>query len=75
MESIAREHPRSLIELAKMTGRSLSHLSRRKTMSQSGLAELRRGERGALVPRVLYDQVRLDVSLTGEASEGVGDGP
>ena len=68
---IAREHPRSLTELAEMAGRSPSNLSRTlKTMSQYGLVELRRGERGALVPRVPYDQVRLDVSLTGAARIG-----
>ncbi|MDE0081296.1 MAG: transcriptional regulator [Gammaproteobacteria bacterium] len=43
---IAREHPRSLTEFAKMAGRSPSNLSRtlKKTMSQYGLVELRRGE-------------------------------
>ena len=44
-------------------------------MLQYGLVELRRGERGTLVPRVPYNQVRLDVSLTGAASEGAGTGP
>ena len=59
-----------------MTGRSPLNLSRTlKTMLQYGLVELRRGERGTLVPRVPYNQVRLDVSLTGAASEGAGTGP
>ena len=59
-----------------MTGRSLSNLTRTlKTMSQYGLVEPGLVERGTLVPRVPYDQVRLNVSLTGAASEGVGDGP
>ena len=40
-----------------------------------GLVELRRSEHGALLSRVLYDQARLDVSLTGAASEGASDGP
>ena len=45
-------------------------------MSHYGLVELRElVERGTLVPRVPYDQVRLDVSLTGAPSEGAGDGP
>ena len=44
-------------------------------MSHYGLVELGWGERGTLVPRVPYDQVRLDVSLTGAASEGASDGP
>ena len=77
LELIARERPRSLTELAEMAGRSKSNLSRTlKTMSQYGLVELRRGVRGRLVPRVPYDQVRLDVSLTGTRSSGsVGVSP
>ena len=62
---IAREGPQSLTELAKLSGRNKSNLSRTlKTMSRYGLVELKTGKRGTLVPRVPYDQVRLDVSLT-----------
>ena len=62
---IAREEPDSLTELAEISGRNKSNLSRTlKTMSQYGLVELKAGKRGTLVPRVPYDQVRLDVSLT-----------
>lgn len=62
---IAREKPGSLSELAALSGRNKSNLSRTlKTMSRYGLVELWEGERGTLVPRVPYDQVRLDVSLT-----------
>ena len=65
LELIAREKPGSLTELAELAGRSKSNLSRTlKTMSKYGLVELRRGQRGRLVPRVPYDHVRLDVSLT-----------
>ena len=61
---IAREQPSSLSELAELAGRKKSNLSRiLKTMSQYGLVELNKGVRGTLVPRVPYDQVRLDVSL------------
>ena len=75
LELIAQGSPRSLTELAEMAGRSKSNLSRTlKTMSQYGLVELRRGKRGTLVPRVPYDHVRLDVSLTGTATEAVGTG-
>ena len=57
-------------------GRSKSNLSRTlKTMSQYGLVELRPGARGTLVPRVPYDQVRLEVSLTGTRSGSVGVSP
>ena len=65
LEMIWREKPDSLTELAEIAGRSKSNLSRTlKTMSRYGLVELTEGERGTLVPRVPYDQVRLDVSLT-----------
>ncbi len=62
---IARENPDSLTDLAKLAGRSKSNLSRTlKTMSRYGLVELELGRHGMLVPRVPYNQVRLDVSLT-----------
>ena len=62
---IAREQPDSLTELAELAGRQKSNLSRTlKTMSRYGLVELREGPRGTLIPRVVYDQVRLDLSLT-----------
>ena len=65
LELIAREQPSSVTELAELAGRKKSNLSRTlKTMSQYGLVELRRGGRGTVVPRVPYDQVTLDVSLT-----------
>ena len=62
---IAMEKPASLTELAEIAGRKKSNLSRTlKTMSRYGLVELRAGPRGTLIPRVTYDRVRLDVSLT-----------
>ena len=65
LAAIAREKPDSLTELAELAGRNKSNLSRTlKTMSRYGLVELKKGRRGALVPRVPYDQVRLDVALT-----------
>ncbi len=61
---IAREQPDSLTQLAELAGRKKSNLSRTlKTMSRYGLVELRAGPRGTLIPRVVYDQVRLDLSL------------
>ena len=62
---IAQEKPDSLTELAELAGRDKSNLSRTlKTMSRYGLVELKEGQRGTLVPRVPYDRVSLDVSLT-----------
>ena len=76
LELIVRERPHSLAELAAMAGRSPSHLSRTlKRMSRYGLVKLQRGERGTLAPGVPDDHVRLDVSLTGAASEGASAGP
>ncbi len=61
---IAREKPDSLTELAELAGRKKGNLSRTlKTMSRYGLVELQAGPRGTLIPRVMYDQVRLDLSL------------
>ena len=66
---IGREKPGSVTELAELSGRSKSNLSRTlKTMSRYGLVELKKGERGALVSRTPYDRVRLDVSLTQPAA-------
>lgn len=61
---IAHEKPDSLTHLAELAGRNKSNLSRTlKTMSRYGLVELKEGKRGALMPRVTYDQLRLNVSL------------
>ena len=62
---IAREQPGSLTELAELSGRHKSNLSRTlKTISRYGLVELKKGQRGTLIPRVPYDRVSLDVLLT-----------
>ena len=60
---IARENQESRTELALLAGRTKSNLSRTlKTMLRYGLVKLEQGGRGALVPRVPYSRVRLDVS-------------
>ena len=62
---IAKEKPESLSRLAALAGRNKSNLSRTlKTMSHYGLVELTRGARGTVAPRVTYDQISLDLSLT-----------
>ena len=62
---IAQEKPESLSKLARLAGRNKSNLSRTlKTMSHYGLVELTRGERGTVAPRVTYDRISLDLSLT-----------
>jgi predicted transcriptional regulator len=62
---IAEKAPASLDELAGMTGRAKSNLSRTlKTMEGYGLVRLTRGERGRIAPRVTHDRVELNLSLT-----------
>jgi predicted transcriptional regulator len=63
---IAEKAPASLDELAELTGRAKSNLSRTlKTMEGYGLVRLERGERGRIAPRVTHDRVELELPLTG----------
>lgn len=65
LEIIAHEQPQSLTELATLSGRHKSNLSRSlRSMERYGLVELRTGARGTLVPRANYDHVRLHLPLT-----------
>lgn len=62
---IADKAPGSLDELAQLTGRAKSNLSRTlKSMAAYGLVRLERGERGRIAPKVLHDRVELELSLT-----------
>ncbi len=62
---IAEQEPRSLDELARITGRAKSNLSRTlKTMAGYGLVRLDRGERGRIAPRVTHDRIELDLDLS-----------
>jgi len=60
-----REHkPNSLDELATLSNRKKSNLSRTlRTMESYGLVELQQGEKRRIVPKVLYEHIMLDVSL------------
>ena len=63
---IDERHPASLKELEALTGRRVSNLSRTlKTLSRHGLVKLVPGKRGAVTPRVLIKEVRMDLSLVG----------
>jgi predicted transcriptional regulator len=63
---IAEQAPGSLDELARITGRAKSNLSRTlKTMEGYGLIRLERGEHGRITPKVEHDRVELDLPLTG----------
>ncbi len=62
---IAEKAPASLDELARLTGRRKSNLSRTlKTMAGYGLVRLERGARGRIAPKVAHDRVALDLPLT-----------
>ena len=62
---IADKAPESLDELAELTGRAKSNLSRTlKTMEGYGLVRLERGERGRISARVAHDRVELELPLT-----------
>jgi predicted transcriptional regulator len=65
---IAEQAPGSLGELAEMTGRAKSNLSRTlKMMEGYGFVRLERGFRGRVMPRVTADRIELDMQLTGSA--------
>jgi predicted transcriptional regulator len=61
---IAVEAPGSIDELAGITGKAKSNLSRTlKTMAAYGLVRLERGERGRIAPKIVHDRVELDLPL------------
>lgn len=64
LRTIAERAPGSLDELAQMTGRAKSNLSRTlKKMADYGLIEMQLGEGRRLKPKVVYDRVSLDLPL------------
>src|SRR5262245_54716170 len=66
LELIRRMRPASLRELAEISGREPSNLSRTlHTMKRYKLVELERSNRGSLIPRVPYDRVSCDFPLEG----------
>jgi predicted transcriptional regulator len=62
---IAEKAPGSLDELARITGKAKSNLSRTlRTMEGYGLVRLERGKRGRITPKVAHDRIELDLPLT-----------
>lgn len=58
---IVARAPGSLDELARVTGKATSTLSRTlKSMASHGLVRLQRGERRRLTPMVMHDRVERD---------------
>jgi predicted transcriptional regulator len=61
---IAEKAPGSLDQLARITGKAKSNLSRTlRAMEGYGLVRLERGERGRITPKVMHDRVDLQLSL------------
>jgi predicted transcriptional regulator len=61
---IAEKAPNSLDELAELSGRKNSNLSRTlKTMANYGLVRLERGPRGRIAARVVHDRIELELPL------------
>jgi len=61
---IAERAPGSLDELAQLTGRKKSNLSRTlKTMASYGLVHLDRGLRGRIAAKVVHDRIELVLPL------------
>jgi predicted transcriptional regulator len=65
LRAIAEQALGPLDELARITGKARSNLSRtHRTMEGYGLVRLERGERGRITPKVMHDRVELDLPLT-----------
>jgi predicted transcriptional regulator len=61
---IAETHPQSLNELAEVSGRAKSNLSRTlKTLERHGLVRFEKGKGRTLAPRTIYTDVVLDLPL------------
>jgi len=66
---IAEKAPGSLDELARITGKAKSNLSRTlRTMEGYGLVQLERGERERITPKVMHDRLELPLTLSRKAS-------
>ena len=65
---IAKENPKSISELARLSGRAQSNLSRTlKNMERYGFVTMKKGERGSKRPFVPYSDIVLDMSIGGNA--------
>ena len=63
---IAEKAPSSVDELARITGKAKSNLSRTlRTMEGYNLVRLERDERGRITPKVIHDRLELEIPLSG----------
>lgn len=64
LELIAQAKPQSMTELAELSGRQKSNLSRTlRTMEHYGLVKLQHKKSGEIRPEVTFDHLRVDLSL------------
>jgi predicted transcriptional regulator len=67
LELIAKAKPQSITELAQLSGRQKSNLSRTlKTMEHYGLVKLTLKKSGEICPQVTFEHLRVDLSLSSE---------
>ena len=65
LQIISERAPESLAQLAELTGRQKSNLSRTlKTMERYGFVRLDRGPRGSVIPSVPYERISLVLPLS-----------
>lgn len=71
LELIATVNPSSITELAELSGRKESNLSRTlKTMANYGLVELKQGEGRALIPYAPYGYFKVECHVFSNLSIG-----
>jgi len=65
LELIAETQPDSIAELANLSGRAKSNLSRTlKTLEGYGLVRLKKGKGGKVSPRIPYSDIVLDMPIS-----------
>jgi predicted transcriptional regulator len=68
LELIVQANPQSMTELAEISGRHKSNLSRTlRTMEQYGLVKLTPKKGGEIQPEVTFEHLRVDLSLSSGA--------
>jgi len=68
LEIIAKENPESITELARLSGREKSNISRTlKTMEKYGLVELKEGEGREKIPYAPYGHFKVECDVFRDA--------
>jgi len=65
LRTIRKQHPQSLYELAKCTGRDIKNIKEDITLLENNhLIELKSGnQRNALIPSLKYETLRIEIAL------------